>query len=74
MHPTHYRAVSDAYNQSLSQRRAEAVRRWLVDRLRIDAANIKVLGLGKARPIVSIEGDADQQSLNRRVEIVVKKP
>ena len=50
------------------------MRRWLVERLRIDAGNIKVLGLGKSRPIVSTEGDADAQALNRRVEIVVKKP
>ncbi len=64
----------DDFNRDLSLKRAEAVRRWLVERLRLDAANIKVMGLGKARPIVSTEGDADQQSLNRRVEIVVKKP
>jgi len=64
----------DDFNRDLSLKRAEAVRRWLVERLRLDAANIKVMGLGKVRPIVSTEGDADQQSLNRRVEIVVRKP
>ena len=64
----------DEFNVDLGLKRAEAVRRWLVERLRIDAANIKALGLGKSRPIVPIEGTADQQSLNRRVEIVVKKP
>ncbi|NLT70441.1 MAG: OmpA family protein [Verrucomicrobiaceae bacterium] len=64
----------EEFNRDLSLKRAEAVRRWLVERLRIDASNIKVLGLGKSRPIVSTEGDADAQALNRRVEIVVKKP
>ncbi len=64
----------EEFNRDLSLKRAEAVRRWLVERLRIDAGNIKVLGLGKSRPIVSTEGDADAQALNRRVEIVVKKP
>ncbi len=64
----------DEFNLDLSLKRAEAVRRWLVERLRIDAANIKVVGLGKTRPIVATEGTADEQSLNRRVEIVVKKP
>ena len=64
----------DEFNLDLGLKRAEAVRRWLVERLRIDAANIKALGLGKSRPIVPTEGTADQQSLNRRVEIVVKKP
>ena len=63
----------DEFNVDLGLKRAEAVRRWLVERLRIDAANIKALGLGKSRPIVSTEGTAEQQSLNRRVEIVVKK-
>ncbi len=64
----------DEFNVDLSLKRAEAVRRWLVERLRIDAANISVVGIGKARPIVSIAGTAEEQSLNRRVEIVVKKP
>ncbi len=64
----------DEFNMDLGLKRAEAVRRWLVERLRINAENIKALGLGKSRPIVPIEGTAEQQSLNRRVEIVVKKP
>ncbi|HRQ88274.1 MAG TPA: OmpA family protein [Bacteroidia bacterium] len=64
----------DQFNLDLSLKRAEAVRDWLIERLRIDASNIRVVGLGKTRPIVPTTGDADQQSLNRRVEIVVKKP
>jgi outer membrane protein OmpA-like peptidoglycan-associated protein len=64
----------DEFNRDLSLKRAEAVRQWLIDRLRIDASNIQVVGLGKSRPIVSTEGTAEEQSLNRRVEIVVKKP
>lgn len=63
----------DEFNLQLSLKRAEAVRNWLIERLRIDASNIKVLGLGKTRPIVPVEGDQEQQSLNRRVEIVVRK-
>jgi outer membrane protein OmpA-like peptidoglycan-associated protein len=63
----------DQFNLDLSLKRAEAVRRWLVERLRIDAANIQVAGMGKTRPIVPVEGTAEQQSLNRRVEIVVRK-
>ncbi|MDF1657961.1 MAG: OmpA family protein [Verrucomicrobiales bacterium] len=61
------------FNRDLSLKRARAVRQWLVDRLRIDASNIETVGLGKERPIVSIEGTADDQALNRRVEIVVRK-
>lgn len=64
----------DEYNRKLSLLRAEAVRKWLVERLRIDASNIKVVGLGKTRPIVSLEGTKEEQAINRRVEIVVKQP
>ncbi len=63
----------DDFNRQLSIKRADAVRRWLVDRLRISDETIKVVGYGKTRPIVSTEGDADAQALNRRVEIVVKR-
>ena len=64
----------EEFNRELSLKRAKAVREWLVNRLRIDAGNIQVVGLGKSRPIVSTDGSADEQALNRRVEIVVKKP
>jgi len=63
----------DEFNLDLSLKRAEAVRNWLVERLRIDASNVKVVGLGKTRPIVPTDGTAEQQALNRRVEIVVRK-
>lgn len=62
------------FNRELSLKRAKAVRNWLVERLRIDDSNIRVMGLGKSRPIVSTEGTVEEQALNRRVEIVVKKP
>lgn len=64
----------EEYNRELSLKRANAVRQWLIDRLRIEAKNIEVAGLGKSRPIVPVSGNADEQALNRRVEIVVKKP
>lgn len=63
----------DAYNLELSRRRAQAVKDWLVERLRIETDNIEVVGVGKARPIVPTTGDADEQALNRRVEIVVRR-
>ncbi len=61
---------SDATNQELSRRRAEAVRAYLVTR-GVDAASIDAVGLGASSPIAdnnSPEGRAN----NRRVEIVVK--
>lgn len=64
----------DEFNRDLSLKRAKAVRSWLTEKLRIDDSNIQVVGLGKSRPIVSTTGTQEEQALNRRVEIVVKKP
>ncbi|MEM6915430.1 MAG: OmpA family protein [Verrucomicrobiota bacterium] len=63
----------EEFNQQLSLKRANAVKSWLIERLRIEARNIRTVGIGKGRPIVSTEGTADEQALNRRVEIVIKK-
>ena len=64
---------SAEYNQSLSERRADAVRDWLVETLQLEPDRFRVAGYGKSRPIVEITGDSEAQSLNRRVEIVVKQ-
>ncbi len=61
---------SAAYNQDLSQRRAQSVRDYLVSR-GIAADRVTAEGFGLTRPIAdnaSAEGRAD----NRRVEIVVQ--
>lgn len=63
----------EEFNKELSKKRAEAVRQWLVDKLRIKIGNVRAVGLGKANPIVSTDGTAEEQALNRRVEIVVKR-
>lgn len=65
---------NDEYNKNLSLLRANAVKDWLVERLRIDVTNIKVVGMGKSRPIVPLDGTQEEQAINRRVEIVVKQP
>jgi outer membrane protein OmpA-like peptidoglycan-associated protein len=70
---------TDDYNFQLSLRRAGAVRDWLLNRLKIAADNIQAVGYGKTRPIdgVPTDGTTEEQSLNRRVEIVIrnnKKP
>lgn len=64
---------ADEYNLDLSMKRAVAVRNWLVERLQIETDNIKVMGLGKKQPIVDPNGTVEEQSLNRRVEIVIRK-
>ena len=59
----------DPYNNDLSLRRAEAVKEWLVDTLKLDAGLISTEGHGKTRPIVNPHGTVEQQGMNRRVEI-----
>jgi OmpA-OmpF porin, OOP family len=62
----------DDFNLELSIRRAEAVKSYLVESLRMDAAKISTRGFGRYTPLV-IEGDAEVQSVNRRVEIRMRK-
>jgi outer membrane protein OmpA-like peptidoglycan-associated protein len=58
------------FNQELSQRRAEAVRTYLVSR-GLAADRITATGLGLTRPVAD-NGTAEGRANNRRVEIVVK--
>ena len=58
---------SDAYNQALSERRAQAVVEDLVRR-GLDRNRIRAVGRGEADPIASND-DESGRSLNRRVEV-----
>jgi outer membrane protein OmpA-like peptidoglycan-associated protein len=60
---------SDDYNLKLSERRADAVRDYLVSN-GISVANVQAIGLGKAGPVASNDTAAGRQQ-NRRVEMVV---
>lgn len=59
----------DAYNQSLSERRAQAVARGL-QRLGVGAERIAVMGYGKQFPVAD-NLSAQSRQLNRRVEVIV---
>ena len=59
---------SEAYNQDLSERRAEAVANALF-RQGIAADRVSVVGLGEGYPLAS-NGTASGQQENRRVEVV----
>lgn len=61
----------DDYNQRLSEARAEAVKHWLVESLRLDGSRLRTLGWGKHRLLVP-GGTVEQQAKNRRVEIVIR--
>jgi len=61
---------TESRNKKLAQRRAEKVKRYLVEKHKIDPSKLKVLSLGSTRPRSennSTEGRAD----NRRVEVVL---
>lgn len=71
------RLGSHPYNQKLSERRAEAVRAYLVAR-GFDASRIETLGFGKTLPVKSCPGQMPRQALirclepNRRVVVELK--
>lgn len=58
---------ADAYNQGLSERRARAVRDYLVSR-GVSGSRITAAGFGESRPIASND-TAEGRFLNRRVEV-----
>jgi outer membrane protein OmpA-like peptidoglycan-associated protein len=60
---------SDEYNQRLSERRAEAVRSYLIAQ-GVSAANLTAVGMGKSAPVASNATAAGRQQ-NRRVEMIV---
>jgi outer membrane protein OmpA-like peptidoglycan-associated protein len=62
----------DAYNQKLSERRAESVKNWLVAKEGIDGARLMTKGWGETKPIAPNDTDANRQK-NRRVEAIVEK-
>jgi len=67
-----------AYNQRLSERRADAVRKWLVEREAVRNVKFAVKGFGATRPVaanVKPDGSDDPpgRQKNRRVEIVFGK-
>ena len=62
----------DSYNVELSRRRAEAVKTYLVESLRMDGDMIFTRGYGRSFPIIT-EGDEDEQAPNRRVEIKMRQ-
>jgi outer membrane protein OmpA-like peptidoglycan-associated protein len=60
---------SDAYNEELSQRRADSVKAALISR-GVDPGRIGTEGYGKAYPVAS-NNDSGGRQLNRRVEVVI---
>ena len=57
---------SKAYNQALSQKRAESVRRHLIEVNGIEPARLDTVGMGELRPLAS-NAKARGRAVNRRV-------
>jgi OOP family OmpA-OmpF porin len=65
------------YNQQLSEKRADAVRAYLVSK-GVDAAKVETFGFGKTTPVKSCPDQKDRKALieclapNRRVEVEIQ--
>ena len=58
---------SEAYNQALSERRANAVRNELIMRYGIAASRLRAVGFGESQPIATNNTDAGRAQ-NRRID------
>lgn len=59
----------DAHNQDLSERRAAAVRSYLVSNYGVDGGRLETKGFGESKPVASNDTPEGRQN-NRRVELV----
>ncbi|KRW58012.1 OmpA family protein [Pseudomonas sp. TTU2014-080ASC] len=62
---------SDAYNQKLSENRANAVREVLVNQYGVDSSRVSAAGYGESRPVAD-NATAEGRAVNRRVEAEVE--
>jgi outer membrane protein OmpA-like peptidoglycan-associated protein len=62
---------SPEYNMRLSQRRADAVKEWLVRRYNMNPAKLETMGRGSQELLVA-NGNVEEQAPNRRVEVLLR--
>ncbi len=58
---------TDAYNQGLSERRADTIKRYLVQKYGINGSDLVTVGYGKSKPK---DPNAPMDPINRRVQVV----
>lgn len=62
---------SDVANYNLSQRRADAVKQYLIANAHIDASRIEATGYGETKPIATNDTSVGRAK-NRRIDIVIR--
>lgn len=60
-------------NTELSQDRADAIKRYLVDKGGISQGRITAIGYGSSKPIIEKERSEEDRRINRRVEFEIHK-
>lgn len=63
---------SDAYNKSLSERRAQSVRQFLINE-GVEPERLTAVGYGEEVPLVFPDDTPEKQARNRRVEFLILK-
>ena len=58
---------TEEYNQGLSERRADSIKRYLTDKYGIASADLVTVGYGKSKPK---DPSAPTDAINRRVQVV----
>ncbi len=58
---------TDEYNQSLSERRADAVARYLAGKFKIDSGKLEVAGFGESE---LFDARRPEDQINRRVQVI----
>ncbi len=66
----HSDSLGDAKtNEALTDKRANSIKQFLVDKGQISADRLTAIGLGESKPI-----DTNSQAKNRRIDIYIRKP
>jgi len=62
---------TEAYNQKLSERRAESVKNYLVDKFGIESSRLSTKGYGESKPVATNKSAAGRQK-NRRIDAIIE--
>ncbi len=64
---------NDEYNQDLSDRRAEAVRQYLIANMGVSENALSAIGFGESQPVATNE-TAEGRAKNRRIDVILALP